>query len=809
MQHVKFAPYKKEACFHCGEDCKDSTIHLEEKHFCCDGCKLVYEILQDNGLCKYYDISTNPGIQAKGKFTSDKFSYLDDVSIKQKLISYTDGKQSRVQFLLPQMHCSSCIWLLENLHKINPAVVKSQVDFTKKQINILYNEDGTSLRKLVELLAFVGYEPLITLNELSSTKNKKNDHTPIFKIGIAGFCFGNIMMLSFPEYFSGGDIQEKGLKEFFSYLNLFLAIPVFFYSASDFFISSWKGFRQKFINIDAPIAMAIVVTFARSVYEIISGTGAGYLDSMSGIVFFMLLGRYFQNHTYDALSFDRDYKSYFPIAVTLIQEGKETMVPVSHIRIGDRIRIKNNELVPADAILFRGEACIDYSFVTGESEPVNKILGEIIYAGGKQVGSSIELEVTKEVSQSYLTQLWNNDTFKKTKDNSDSFIHIVGKYFSIFLVALAIGSLLYWLPIDFHTGLNAFTAVLIVACPCALLLSATFTNGSALRIFGKNNLYLKNADVIERLKNIDTIVFDKTGTITQNNTVNVSFQGDTLSEQELVLIKSLATQSSHPLSKNIANHLSEILPIKVNQYLEIPGKGTEGIIEDNTIKLGSYEFIYGKKPEQTQTSSAVYVTINNKPCGYFSIKNKYREGLKQLVHSFANNNYQLIVLSGDNDGEKENLKHFFGDKAMLLFYQSPEDKLHFIQQLQAQNKNVLMLGDGLNDAGALKQSDVGIAISDNVNNFSPACDAILQGNNFNKLKAFIDFSGRSQQIIIGSFVISLLYNTVGLTLSVMGSLSPVIAAILMPLSSISIVLFTTGMSEFFGRKIFKEKTNTL
>jgi P-type Cu+ transporter len=804
MQDIKYAPITtKEACFHCGEHCKNSAIHIGEKRFCCDGCKLVYEILQENGLCKYYDLSSNPGVQAKGKFTSDKYAYLDDASVKQKLISFTDGKQSRVQFFLPQMHCSSCIWLLENLHKINPAVVQSQVDFTKKQINILYNEDGTSLRKLVELLAFVGYEPLITLNELSKNKEKKNNHSQIFKIGIAGFCFGNIMMLSFPEYFSGGEIHEKGLKEFFSYLNLFLALPVFFYSASDFFVSSWKGFRQKFINIDAPIALAIVVTFARSVYEIVSGTGAGYLDSMSGIVFFMLLGRYFQNHTYDALSFDRDYKSYFPIAVTLIQDGKETMVPVSHIRIGDRIRIKNNELIPADSIIFKGEGCIDYSFVTGESTPVNKVLGEIIYAGGKQVGSSIELEVIKEVSQSYLTQLWNNDTFKKTKDDSDSFIHIVGKYFSIFLISLAVVSLLYWIPIDFHKGLNAFTAVLIVACPCALLLSATFTNGSALRIFGKNNLYLKNSDVIERLKNVNTIVFDKTGTITQNNVVNVSYQGKELTLNERMLVKSLAVQSSHPLSKNIAGYLSDIELCNINDFNEIAGKGIEGNADGCNIKLGSYEFIYGKKAEQELVSSSVYVMINNVVYGFFSVKNKYRDGLKTLVDSLDKNNYQLIVLSGDNEGEKENLKQLFGQDAVLLFNQSPEDKLNFIRELQSKNKNVLMIGDGLNDAGALKQSDVGIAVSDNVNNFSPACDAILEGGNFSKLLAFIDFSKHSHQIIVGSFIISLMYNTVGLTLSVMGSLSPVIAAILMPLSSISIVLFTTGTSEFFGRKVFK------
>jgi len=794
---------RKTVCYHCGEDCKDSHIHIEEKPFCCEGCKLVYEILSENDLCKYYDLSKNPGIQAKGKFISEKFSYLDDEKVKSQLISYTDGKQSRVLFYLPQMHCSSCIWLLENLHRIHPAIIKSQVDFTKKEINILYNEQAISLRKVVELLAFVGYEPLITLNDLDAKKPANRNHQQLFKIGIAGFCFGNIMMLSFPEYFSGGDIKEHGLKEFFGYLNLFLSLPVFFYSASDFFISAWKSLKQRLINIDAPIALAVLITFVRSVYEIISGTGVGYMDSMSGIVFFMLLGRYFQNYTYDTISFERDYKSYFPVAVTVIKGDNETMIPVSKIKIGDRIRIKNNELIPVDAILFKGQANIDYSFVTGESEPVCKVLGEIIYAGGKQMGSAIELEVIKEVSQSYLTQLWNNDTFSQTKDDSDSFIHITGKYFSVFLMLLALASFLFWLPTDFHRALNALTAVLIVACPCALLLSATFTNGNVLRIFGKNKFYLKNANVIEKLKNIDTIVFDKTGTITQSSESVVKFEGKDLSEDIQQLVRSLVSQSSHPLSKSILNYLpySKLLPVEY--YKEHSGKGIDGYVNGVYIKLGSKKFIGDKiflgSASETDRSSRSYLMLNDRLYGCFVIKNHFRDGLETLVRSMEKN-YKLVVLSGDNDAEKQNLEKIFNSKASLVFNQSPIEKLNYIQSLQKEKHTVAMIGDGLNDAGALQQSDVGIAVSDDVNNFSPACDAILDGSRFSDLKTFMDFADSSKKIIVGSFIISLLYNAVGLWFAVTGNLSPVIAAILMPISSISIVLFTTGASSIVAKK---------
>jgi Cu+-exporting ATPase len=254
------------------------------------------------------------------------------------------------------------------------------------------------------------------------------------------------MMLSFPEYFSLGKADDIGLKTWFSYLNLALSLPVFFYSASEFFISGYKGLRQKFLNIDAPIALAVLITFGRSLYEILSGTGAGYLDSMSGIVFFMLIGRYFQNRTYQTISFDRDFKSYFPLGVSVINtDGTEKQISVSDLKVGDRIKIHNDEIVPADAILFLGKATIDYSFVTGESLPVEKSIGEIVYAGGKQTSGAIELEVVKEVSQSYLTQLWNNEAFKENKKEVKvSFIHRISRYFTYALFSVAIAAAIYW-----------------------------------------------------------------------------------------------------------------------------------------------------------------------------------------------------------------------------------------------------------------------------------------------------------------------------------------------------------------------------
>lgn len=801
-----FAPAlaEKLQCYHCGESC-DNSIVLNDKPFCCEGCKFVYQLLEENGLCNYYDLSQTPGIKVKGRFQSEKFAYLDHAEVQQKLIRFNDGQQCHVQFHLPQMHCASCIWLLENLHRIQQGILQSKTNFQTKEIFIVFNPQRTTLREVVALLAFVGYEPYISLDDIEGKKKRRVNRDKIFRIGVAGFAFSNIMMLSFPEYFAGGELGDEKLRLVFSYLNLALSLPVIFYAASEFFVSAWKGLQQKWLNIDAPIALAILVTFGRSVYEILTQTGPGYLDSMSGIVFFMLVGRWFQDKTYDAFSFDRDYKAYFPLGVTRLVKGKEENIPLSSLQKGDRILVRNQEMIPADAILLKGVGQIDYSFVSGENTPVEKQKGSLLYAGGRQMGSAIELEVVTPVSQSYITQLWNNDVFQQQKNREKSFIHPWSRYFTAVLFFIAGVASLYWWVNDPSKVLPALTSILIVACPCSLLLTVTFTFGSMQRIFGRNRLYLKNATVIETLRKINTIVFDKTGTITRSREASLHYEGVPLSDSEKSLLAIATRQSLHPLSRMIAASLASYTSneqLQPTYFQEVNGQGIEAVVAEVRIRVGAAAFVSPTdfNIPQPESGTHVYVSFDGEVKGKYTIHNTYRPGLSNMITALKNQGYEIHLLSGDNDNERPALENIFGKDIPLHFRQSPQDKLNYIAALQQQGKYVMMLGDGLNDAGALRQSDVGIAVTDNTNQFSPASDGIMDGEKMHVLHQFIRFAHAGQYNIVSIFILSILYNIVGLYFATQALLSPLIAAILMPASSISIVILSNVLSKVSAGK---------
>ena len=771
---------------------------------------MVYEILHAHDMCTFYDLDANAGVTLKNKKGSKSYAYLNDPEIQEKLIEFQQGATAQITFYLPQMHCVSCIWLLENLTKLDAGVTHSRVNFLKKTVVIQYDSTKTTPAQLATLLDAIGYAPDINLGDVENRKPSFVTRRVSYQLGVAGFAFGNIMLFSFPEYVGMSRDADAWFSSVFGYLSILLALPVLLFSARDYFVSAWQGLRRGQLNIDIPLCLALASLFGRSVWDILTHSGAGYLDSFAGLTFLLLIGKWFQQHVWHQLSFERDYRSYFPVAATVRQAGEETTVPVSRLVPGDIIVVRNQEIIPADGVLLKGSASVDYSFVTGEAEPITIQSGERIFAGGKQIGESIEISLLRRVAQSQLTQLWNNEAFQNDdKGQVTRLADAAGRYFTWLILAFGSAAFVYWgwWRGDMATAINAFTAVMIVACPCTVALSIPFTLGNVLRMLGRHRFYLKNIKTVEAFTGLGAAVFDKTGTVTSVSRQEMRFLGEPLGYAEKTIIRSLVRHSAHPMSRRIYESMREVPTEAPENFAETPGLGISGMVNGRQVKIGSAAFVQHSNGEQP----GVFVQIDGKIWGHFEVTHRFRDGLADVLAFFRESGktdrepLPAYLLSGDQDRNVEALAPFFPEAGTMLFRQSPQDKLDFIQNLQSQGRRVLMLGDGLNDAGALRQSDLGIVVVENTNNFTPACDAIVHADEFANLPRFVRLARAGVKIVGYSYIVALTYNLIGLSFAMSGTLSPLVAAILMPLSSISIVLFGLGLSNRAARKLLPRR----
>lgn len=727
----------------------------------------------------------------------ERYQFLEAERVKKQILQFSDGSFARLALHLPAIHCSSCIYLLENLAKLEEGILEVQVHFSRKEASIAFRQDQISLPQLAALLDYIGYAPDF---QTQTNRNSGKKNRLLIQLGVAGFFFGNTMLLALPEYFDQMLPAEAELQQFFRFLMLAFSLPVVIFSGQDYFRNTFKSLRAGVLSIDLPVALGLSALFLRSAFEVIWGLGPGYFDSLTGLVFFLLVGKWYQAKTYRNFAFDRDLRSFLPLAANLLlKNDKKKPVAIDELQAGDLILVKHGEVVPADVLLLEDQAQVDYSYLTGESQPLVKKRGEAIYAGGRILHRPARLEVRKSADHSYLGELWAHESFtENTRKTSRSLTDRISQYFTPTIVVFALAAALYWWPMGVGKALNVFTAVLIVACPCALALAEPFANGSMLRWFGRYGLYLKNSKVLNRLSEARHLVFDKTGTLTCNDKIQVSWHGKALEEKIQQQVLAVAQQAQHPLAKALMAHLSAHRPaLEKAFFYEKSGEGLTAEIGRDYLRMGKASFL-GLPDDQAQTT-AVYLEHNGKLLGHFAFHQALRPGLRAMLRKL-DQHFGLTILSGDNAAEEMRFRQIFPRHSQLHFGQSPKDKRSHLERLQASGDKVIMLGDGLNDAGALQQSEVGISLCEEEVNFFPASDGLLRARSFWRLGDFLRLSRQNRQLIYLAFGLSFLYNVVGLSFAFLGWLSPLFAAILMPVSSVSVVLFTTLGARWLAKR---------
>ncbi len=797
-------------CAHCGEPCDSGGVTSDAGSFCCTGCEAVHTLLGSKGLAAFYACEVPVGVSQRQASAGrpDRFSVLDDPTVRPRFIVSDDGEQALAKFAVPGLHCASCVWLLERIGRVDDRIGRTEVDLLRRTVSVTFDPSRIRLSEVATALAGVGYEPLLTgETPATSTPARRQLYT---RIGLAGFAFGNIMLFSIPRYANGAPIED-GFQRLFDTFNIVLALPVLFYSASGFFTGAWQAMRRRTVSLDVPIVIGLVTLVVRSLVDIGMGRGEGYLDSFAGLVFFLLIGRLFQQQAFDWIGFDRTFRSFFPLSVLV--EGPDGSGPAStsidHLRPGHRIVLRPEEVVPVDSRLVEGQALVDYAFLTGEREPVLVEAGGLVRAGGRLTAAAARFDVLREVTQSELAALWTRGDAPAPRahwltDVSATF----GGWFVVVAMVLAAAGFAFWWP-NGPKALDVATAVLIIACPCALTLSAPITLGTAMTMLGRRGWYLKEPAVVLDLSRVSTVIFDKTGTLTTAGATSVEAPG--LTEVDLDLVRALAASSVHPVCRAITR--AGMSRRSVDHVRETPGRGIRGRVDGHDVVLGSAAFVgddchaqednrTATRPRGDETTTmslpGTIVAIDGRVRGRIVISAPVRDGIEAAVSTLAATG-PVSLLSGDRDVGDPRWPRLFGTRT--YFGQTAHQKRDHVAALRADGAHVLMVGDGLNDAGAFEAADTGLAVSDDTACIVPACDVVVGGTRLATLPHVLAYARRARQTIVICFGISLLYNVIGLSLALAGLLSPLVAAVLMPVSSLTVVGTSVGLARWWARGV--------
>ena len=774
-------------CRHCGDRCGADACRTKAGTFCCAGCEAVYSLLANHELTGFYACDLNPGRsqKASSRRDPDRFAVLDDPTIASRFVKPVAPGTVRATFAVPAIHCASCIWLLERLWRFDAGVGRSEADVLSRSVRVEFDPDRTSLRAIAELVASLGYEPVLDPEQTDSVPAERR--TLYMKLGVAGFAFGNVMLFSIPRYLNGAPL-EPAFQRLFDVLNLIFTVPVLLYSASDYMRGAWRALTARHITLDVPIAIGLIVLFGRSVVDISQSQGPGFLDSFAGLVFFLLIGRLIQQKAFERIAFDRSVRSFLPLAVHVERGVGTELTPVDRLEPGDIIRLRSNEVVPADALLIDEQARVDNAFITGEQVPVSIVEGERVSAGGRLVGRAARFRIERPASRTRLAELWANPVFDRPKATGlHAWSSRFGLWFTVAAVALAVAGAAIWWP-DVRTSAEVATAVLIIACPCALTLAAPIAVGTAMGALGRAGLFLKQSAVALDLSRVDTVVFDKTGTLTTARAEPETHAGADVSTTALV--QALAAHSTHPVSRAIAGPRATDMNVECVE--EHPGLGVTGRVNGRQVAIGSAPFISAQTGHELR--SAAGTSWFSVDCGEprpLLLPTTTRPAADTAV-AVLSRRFETWLLSGDHAAESASVwRTLFGDR--LRFGQSPEDKLAAITSLEQSGRRVLMIGDGLNDAGALAAATVGIAVSDETACLVPSCDAVLDGTRVQALPELIAYARRVPRVVRLCFAVSIAYNFLGIGFALAGALTPLVTAILMPVSSMTVVALSSGL----------------
>ena len=782
-------------CEHCGLKFDETQLIDDNGHkFCCNGCKQVYNLLRGSGLDAFYD---KLGATTLNPANMQEIPQNCDEIYKNYVKNTSDGFRE-IYIVIENIHCSACVWLNEKVLSRAEGILEVAINGTTNKARIVWDETQISLSQIFTLIGSIGYNALPYDATRSEVQNTAKRHKFYMKLLVGLFATMNIMWIAvalYSGYYTGIDAKTKDILHFAEFI---LATPVLFYTGSEFFKGAFNAIKSRVANMDLLVCAGASLTYFYSVFVMFSRRGETYFESVCMIITFIFIGKYLEAITKKRAADTLDSLSNFVLNdVEILRDGKGVFLNPREILVDDEILIKPGAKTLIDGEIISGEGRFDYSEISGESAPVFCAKGDKISSGATCIDGQILYRAGSDFENSFLNKIINlleNATLNKPK--IEKIANEISGKFSLVILALAVVTFAFWfIKADFQSALVACVCVVVIACPCALGLATPTASIVGLGVGLKKRVIFKEARIIESLAKCKVVVFDKTGTLTKSRLRVVNFVN--FKEFDEKVLVALLRASGHIVSRAVM----EFCDLKFGRNLDISSsnlilqnikniqaRGISAEFDGRKFYGGSAKFMseIGFTTPKTQKTNYFFADEDG-ICAGFELEDEIRAEAGQIIDALKSMKFEIFLLSGDNldvvsaVAKELKIEHFY---AQML----PDEKANFVQNLIKNGKKVVMVGDGINDAIALKCANVGVAMGHGADVSLGKSDVVLLDDDLHGLLNAVKISRQTLLHIKQNLGFSLVYNAIFVPVAMIGAIIPLFAALAMSASSIIVVL---------------------
>ncbi len=819
------------ACFHCGQAIPDGDlifkkINEQEHEFCCHGCASVCEVIYEAGMESFYRRTPDGELLSPPPPPNKDIDFFDYDEVQSQYVTDLSDRRE-ITLMSDAIHCAACVWLIEHTMAKVDGTLLATVNFTNKRIKIRWDNSQLKLSDIIKKLNSIGYDATPYDASASEEAYRKANRDLLYRLGFAGFAMMNVTWFSVALYTGASEDQE--FKVYFYWLQLIIATATLLYSGLPFFKGAWTSIKAKTVGMDVSIALGLLTTYFYSLWVMVDASGDGYVyfNTLIDFIFLLLIGRYLEAISKNkALDSTRRLMDLQPKVARQLIDNEEHIVPVRRLVKGDRVLVKPGEQFPVDGLVLSGESSVNESMLTGESHDIEKCMGDRVSAGTINVDGTLTVSVEQILQETQLGHIVHMvEEAQGSKAPIQSVTDKIMPWFVSATLSLALASFVFWYwNADLEFAVMTATAVLIITCPCAFGLATPMAVAVATGVSAKNGILVKNGTVLETLQAIEHFVFDKTGTLTKGkmNLVDYNFLPDQDEKQLLMEIASIEQLSEHSLGQAIAKNIQETLQIsrkslkEIEGFKALSGKGVRGSCEGVEYHIGTAKWLVELEIEMSESlfslaterakmaQTAIWIAKQHTLVGVLFLEDEIRPEAAELIQRLKDKGKQVTLLSGDLQVVADCVAKQLGGMNVIAEV-LPQDKNRVIQELQAQGQKVAMIGDGVNDAPALVRADVGIALGSGTDVSMDSADIVLMNNELMAVDTAVELSARTLKTIKQNIISSFAYNIIMVPLAVAGTLTPLIAALTMPLSSLVVIGNAARIRSFFSQKAINKR----